>query len=53
MSFKPTFEIGLWNAWILALFIVLHPFLMTLVDKLFGAGDFNQKMGGEPPNGKK
>lgn len=41
MSLVPTFELGLWNAWILMLYLALHPFLMGLIDK-----DMMKKMGG-------
>lgn len=48
MSWIPAFEIGLWNAWILALFLILYPYIMSLVDKLAGTGDINRKMGDAP-----
>ena len=48
MSLKPVFEIGLWNAWILALFLVLHPLLVNWVDKVIGTGNISQKMGEAP-----
>jgi len=47
MSWIPAFKIGLWNAWILTLFVVLHPFIMKLVDIAMGDGSLNQKMGAE------
>jgi len=50
MSVLPTFQIGVWNAWILMLYYLLHPVLMLLVDKLVGTGGINQKMGGSPYN---
>lgn len=54
MSWKPTFEIGLWNAWILMLFMVLHPLIMKLVDSAVGTGSINKKMGEVPvAEGKK
>jgi len=31
MSLIPTFEIGIWNAWILMLYLALHPLLIRLV----------------------
>jgi protein-S-isoprenylcysteine O-methyltransferase Ste14 len=45
MSLVPEFEIGLWNAWILTLYFVLHPLIMMLIDKLVGTGDIFKKMG--------
>jgi len=46
----PTFEISFWNAWILALFTILHPMIIKFVDKAFGNGDINRKMGDVTPN---
>ena len=40
----PAFEIGVWNAWILLLFLPLHPLIMMLIDKLVGTGDMFKKM---------
>jgi len=40
----PVFEIGIWNAWILLLFLPLHPLIMMLIDKLVGTGDMFKKM---------
>ena len=40
----PVFEIGVWNAWILLLFLPLHPLIMMLIDKLVGTGDIFKKM---------
>ena len=48
MSLKPVLEIGVWNAWILALFLVLHPLLVNWVDKVIGTGNISQKMGEAP-----
>jgi protein-S-isoprenylcysteine O-methyltransferase Ste14 len=48
MSWMPVFTIGFWNAWILTLFMLLHPFIMKLVDNAVGYGDINQKMGASP-----
>jgi protein-S-isoprenylcysteine O-methyltransferase Ste14 len=45
MSLIPAFEIGVWNAWILTLYIALHPLIMMLIDKLVGTGDIFKKMG--------
>jgi len=39
MSLVPDFEIGLWNAWILTLYLPLHPLLIMLIVK-----DANKKM---------
>ncbi len=44
----PIFQVGVWNAWIPGLFILLHPYIMKLVDKLVGAGDIDIKMGAMP-----
>jgi len=44
MSLIPAFEIGIWNAWILTLYIALHPLIMMLIDKLVGTGDIFKKM---------
>jgi hypothetical protein len=33
MSLRPAFEIGLWNTWILTLYLPLHPLLMMLIIK--------------------
>ncbi len=48
MSWIPVFRVGLWNAWMLALFMVLHPYIMTAIDTLVGTGDINHKMGDVP-----
>jgi len=45
MSLLPAFEIGVWNAWILTLYLPLHPIIMMLIDKLVGTGDIFKKMG--------
>jgi hypothetical protein len=45
MGLIPTFVIGVWNAWIPAIFILLHPFIMNIVDKIVGTGNLNEKMG--------
>ena len=39
MSLIPAFEIGLWNAWILTLYLPVHPLLIMLIVK-----DANEKM---------
>jgi protein-S-isoprenylcysteine O-methyltransferase Ste14 len=51
MSLIPAFEIGVWNAWILMLYLPLHPFIMIAIDKLVGVGDINKKMGDVPFTG--
>jgi len=48
MSFLPTFELGLWNAWILMLVYILHPLIMLVVDKAVGTGKIFKKMGDAP-----
>ena len=48
MSWIPTFEIGFWNAWTLALFVILHPLIMKFVDKTVGNGNISQKLGDVP-----
>jgi len=50
MSLIPAFEIGLWNAWILMLYLPLHPLIMILIDKLVGVGNITKKMGSVPYN---
>ena len=50
MSFIPAFEIGVWNAWILMLYIPLHPLLMMLINKAVGTGGMSQKMASVPHN---
>jgi len=48
VSWIPSFEIGFWNAWILALFMLLHPLIMNFIDNAVGTGSINQKMGAVP-----
>jgi len=48
MSLIPAFEIGVWNCWILMLYLPLHPLIMIAVDKLVGVGNINKKMGDVP-----
>ncbi|OGO61352.1 MAG: hypothetical protein A2032_00260 [Chloroflexi bacterium RBG_19FT_COMBO_49_13] len=45
MSWFPAFEIGLWNAWILMLYLPFHPLIMIVVDKAVGTGEVFKKMG--------
>ena len=52
MSLVPTFELGVWNAWILILYYPLHPVIMLLIDKLVGTGGMLKKMGSSPYNKK-
>lgn len=52
MSWLPAFKIGLWNAWILTLVILLHPLIMVVVDKVVGTGEIFKKMG-DAPTGKR
>jgi len=45
MSLVPEFEIGLWNAWILVLFLLLHATILTIIfrktsQKMDTEGDF-------------
>jgi protein-S-isoprenylcysteine O-methyltransferase Ste14 len=44
MELIPAFEIGIWNAWIFTLYILFHPLIMMLIDKLVGTGDIFKKM---------
>jgi protein-S-isoprenylcysteine O-methyltransferase Ste14 len=48
MSWLPVFEIGVWNAWILMLYLPLHPIIMIAVDKAVGTGEMFTKMGTVP-----
>jgi len=48
MSWLPSLEIGLLNAWILMLFFPLHPLIMKIVDKAVGTGEIMKKMGDVP-----
>ncbi|HUW10085.1 MAG TPA: hypothetical protein VM537_10175, partial [Anaerolineae bacterium] len=48
MSWMPAFKIGLWNAWMLMLYLPLHPLIMILVDKAVGTGQIMKKMGDVP-----
>ncbi|OGO14589.1 MAG: hypothetical protein A2Y53_04670 [Chloroflexi bacterium RBG_16_47_49] len=45
MTWFPAFEIGLWNAWILMLYLPLHTLIMKAVDKAVGTGEIFKKMG--------
>jgi protein-S-isoprenylcysteine O-methyltransferase Ste14 len=46
MSLVPAFEIGLWNAWILAIVLLLYAFIPYLIK------DFTKKMGQSEESGK-
>jgi protein-S-isoprenylcysteine O-methyltransferase Ste14 len=48
MSWLPAFEIGVWNAWILMLYLPFHPLIMIVVDKTVGTGEILKKMGDVP-----
>jgi len=48
MSWLPAFKIGIWNAWILMLFMALHTLIMLLIDKAMGTGNIYKKMGEVP-----
>ncbi len=48
MPWIPVLKIGLWNAWMLTLFVILHPLVLNVIDKAIGTGDINRKMGDEP-----
>ena len=50
MSWIPDFKIGLLNAWLLMLYIPLHPLIMILIDKSIGIGGIAKKMGDVPFN---
>jgi len=45
MSAVPAFEIGVWNAWILMLYLPLHPLIFIIVDRLVGVGAIMKKLG--------
>jgi len=46
MSWLPAFKIGLWNAWILMLYVPLLSPIMRVVDKVVGTSEIFKKMGG-------
>ncbi|MFC1938293.1 methyltransferase family protein [Chloroflexota bacterium] len=50
MSLIPAFETGIWNAWILMLYLPLHPLIMIVTDKILGVGNITKKMGSVPYN---
>jgi protein-S-isoprenylcysteine O-methyltransferase Ste14 len=45
MSWLPAFEISLWNAWILMLYVPLLSPIMRVVDKVVGTSEIYKKMG--------
>ncbi len=47
MSWLPTLKIGLWNAWILMLYVPLLSAIMKAVDKIVGTSEIFKKMGGD------
>ena len=49
MSWLPVFKIGLWNAWILMLYVPLLSPIMRVVDKAVGTSEIYKKMGGDVP----
>lgn len=52
MSWFPEFEIGFWNAWVLMLYLPLHPLIMLIIDKAVGVGEIFKKMEGVSYEGK-
>jgi protein-S-isoprenylcysteine O-methyltransferase Ste14 len=48
MSAVPDFDVGLWNAWILMLYLPLHPLMFIVVDGLIGVGAIMKKLGNVP-----
>jgi protein-S-isoprenylcysteine O-methyltransferase Ste14 len=47
VSWLPAFKIGLWNAWILILYVPLLSPIMRVVDKVVGTSEIYKKMGGD------
>ena len=47
MSWLPAFKIGLWNAWMLMLYVPLLSPIMRVVDKVVGTSEIFKKMGGD------
>jgi protein-S-isoprenylcysteine O-methyltransferase Ste14 len=45
MSAVPDFETGVWNAWILMLYLPLHPLMFIVIDRLVGIGAIMKKLG--------
>jgi protein-S-isoprenylcysteine O-methyltransferase Ste14 len=48
MSAVPASEIGVWNAWILMLYLPLHPLMFIMIDRLAGVGAITKKLGNVP-----
>jgi len=48
MSWVPAFKVGLWNAWLLMLYLPLLQLMMILVDKAVGTAQIMKKMGDVP-----
>jgi protein-S-isoprenylcysteine O-methyltransferase Ste14 len=53
MSWVPAFKVGLWNAWLLMLYLPLLQLMMILVDKAVGTAQIMKKMGYDVPYDKK
>lgn len=47
MSWVPVFKIGVWNAWILMLYVPLLTPILRVVDKAVGTSEMFKKLGGE------
>ena len=48
MSWNLIFKMGVGNAWILMLYLLVHPLIMLVVDKAVGRGEIWKKMGKVP-----
>ncbi|UCG82695.1 MAG: isoprenylcysteine carboxylmethyltransferase family protein [Dehalococcoidia bacterium] len=48
MSAVPAFDVGVWNAWILMLYLPLHPLMFIVIDRLVGVGNIVKKLGNVP-----
>jgi len=53
MSWVPAFQVGVWNAWMLMLYLPLSQLTMILVDKAVGTAQMMKKMGYDVPYDKK
>jgi protein-S-isoprenylcysteine O-methyltransferase Ste14 len=49
MSWITDFKIGVWNAWILMLYVPLLSPIIRVVDKVIGTSELYKKMGGNVP----
>ena len=47
MSWVPVFKIGIWNAWILMLYVPLLSPIMRVVDQVVGTSELYKKLGGD------